>query len=84
MFDYISAICYGDSIHTPAPTQLDDPNSPLSLHLDCIRREMGGAFAQKLDAALRVELHGAQADAFRDGFQLGGQLMLSILETVEG
>ena len=44
---------------------------------------MGEHFAQKLDETLRMELHGTQSDAFRDGFQLGGQLMLNILEDVE-
>lgn len=83
MFDYINAIYYGDPIHMPVPTQLDDPDSTLFRHLERVRREMGGPFAQKLDAALRVELHGAQSAAFREGLRLGGQLMLNILEEVE-
>lgn len=83
MFDYISAIYYGDSIHSPAPTALDDQNSPLSRLLERVDREMGGPFARKLDAALRVEVHSAQSHAFRSGFRLGGQLMLNFLEDVE-
>lgn len=83
MFDYINAIYYGDPIHTPASSQLDDQNSTLSRHLERVRREMGESFARKLDETLRVELHGTQSDAFRDGFQLGGLLMLNILEDVQ-
>ena len=75
MFDYINAIYYGDPIHTPASSPQD---SALSRHLERVRREMGAPFADRLDGILRVELHGTQSDAFRDGFQLGGLLMLNI------
>ena len=77
MFDYIGAIYYGDSIHTPVSTQLDDPDSTLSRHLERVRREMGRPFAGELEYALLLELNSGRERAFRQGFQLGGQLMLA-------
>ena len=79
MFDYISALYHGDPIHAPAPNPLDNRDAPLCRHLERIRQEMGAAFVNELEAALRVELNGGREWAFEEGFQLGGQLMLTFL-----
>lgn len=84
MFDYISAIYHGDPIHVHPPCPLDARDTALLRELDQVRREMGGAFANKLETALRVELNGGRERAFQDGFRLGGLLMLNMLEKVDG
>lgn len=84
MFDYISAIYHGDPFHAPAADPFEDETTALSLRLAQVRAALGDAFAQKLAGDFRAELCGAQATAFRDGIQLGGRLMLNILEDVDG
>lgn len=83
MLNYIDAIYYGDPIHIPTPSPFDDENSKISQDLEHVRTAMGERFARRLTGDLKVAFHGGQSDAFRDGFQLGGQLMLAILEDVE-
>lgn len=80
MFNYINAIYHGDPIHTPAPNPLDNRGAALWHHMERIRQEMGESFARELEATLRVELSGGRKWAFERGFQLGGQLMLALLD----
>ena len=78
MSTYLSMLSHGETIYTPIPCPLDNQHAALFHELERVRREMGAPFADRLDGILRVELHGTQSDAFRDGFQLGGLLMLNI------
>ena len=83
MFDYISAIYYGDSFGVCRPCPLDEPadqtESDLVHQLGQVREEMGDPFARKLGDTLRVILNGRQLEAFQDGMRMGGQLTASIL-----
>ena len=45
-----------------------------------VRQEMGKPFADELDDHIRAEINVGREWAFRDGFRLGGQLMLSVLD----
>ena len=44
---------------------------------------MGSSFVHELETSLYVELNGGREWAFEQGFQLGGQLMLSFLNNEE-
>ena len=80
MFDYISAIYHGEPIHTDGACPLDDQEATLYRLMGRVRREMGSSFADELDDHIRAELNVGREWAFRDGFLLGGQLMLAILD----
>ena len=80
MFDYISAIYHGEPIHTHAQCPLDDQEATLFHLMGQVRQEMGKPFADELDDHIRAEINVGREWAFRDGFRLGGQLMLSVLD----
>ncbi len=80
MYDYISAIYHGEPLHGRGPCPLDDEDATLSCLVARVRLEMGGPFADELGDYIRAELNEGREWAFRDGFQLGGQLMLAVLE----
>lgn len=81
MFDYISAIYHGDPIHSHASCPLDDQEATLFHLMVQVRQEMGKPFADELDDYIRAELNVGREWAFRDGFQLGGQLMLTVMDS---
>ena len=80
MFDYISALCLGDRLRTPVTDPLDQVPPVLRQQLEQISAAMGERFSQKLLLHLRGALTKTEVDGYRDGFQTGAQLMLSMLE----
>ena len=81
MLDYIAAIYHGEPIYAQAPCPLDDQDATLFQLIGQVRQEMGKPFADELDDYIRAELNVGREWAFRDGFQLGGQLMLTVLDS---
>lgn len=83
MFDYISAIYYGESFGSCPASPLDAPANgtecKLVRQLERVRAELGGGFAGELSCTLRVVLGGRQLDAFREGVRTGSQLAASLL-----
>lgn len=83
MFDYISAIYYGEGFGACRPCPLDQPadqrERELNKQLDRIADTLGEDFAKTLRGNLRVILNGRQLEAFQDGVRMGGQLTASIL-----
>lgn len=87
MFDYISALYFGDDLGMLRPSPLEQPSTEeereLTRQLRQIAAEMGGDFADSFLFRLRAVLNGCRQDTFRDGFRLGGQLMLTMLEETQ-
>ena len=79
MLNYISLLYHSEPIYVHPPCPLDCGDAALACHMEQIRAEMGVPFANKLDAILRTAFNGSRELAFRDGFRLGGQLMLELL-----
>ena len=79
MFDYISAIYYGEGFGACRPCPLDQPadqrERELNKQLDRVADTLGEDFVK----TLRVILNGRQLEAFQDGVRMGGQLTASIL-----
>lgn len=80
MFDYISALYYGEAICNLPSDPLEDISGEFRQQLAQISMEMGDSFSLSLLYNLRAALNAGKLGAFRSGFQLGGRLMLSILE----
>ena len=80
MFDYVSALYYGEDVCNSPSDPLEDIPSEFRQQLAQISTEMGDSFSLSLFHNLRAALNAGKLDAFRSGFQLGGRLMLSILE----
>ncbi len=83
MFDYISALYYGESLGICRPSPLDEPveigEKELVRHLERVTAAMGGEFSEQLLRSLRVVLEGCRLEGFHSGVHIGGQLTLSIL-----
>ena len=79
MYDYISALYDGKNIGSSGSDPLEDICGSLRLQLGEICAAMGDNFSQSLFLHLRAEFHRHEVRSYRTGFQLGGQLMLSML-----
>lgn len=83
MFDYISAIYYGEGFGACRPCPLDqsadERERELNRQLNRVADALGEDFDKKLRGNLRVILNGRHLEAFQDGLRMGGQLTASIL-----
>ena len=80
MYDYISALCLGESLRDPPVNPLENIPSSLKKQLERIAPAMGEQFNQEFLRQLRLVLTRTELKSYRDGFQTGAQLMLSMLE----
>lgn len=84
MFDYISAIYYGDDFSPRQDSPLKKPADPIDhtvlRRLGQVKAAMGPGFYDKLYRDLCVLLERRQAAAFRAGAHTGAHLMLALLD----
>ena len=84
MFDYISALYYGESPRLRPESPLTDPDSKteqtLIQQLKQVRDEMGCDFYDSLYKNLYVVLEERRRDTFRRGIHSGAHLMLALLD----
>lgn len=72
MYDYISALCLGESLRDPPVNPLENIPSSLKKQLEGIAPAMGEQFNQEFLRQLRLVLTRTELKSYRDGFQTGG------------
>lgn len=84
MFDYLSAIYYGESFPLRPDSPLEHPGEStdraLLRRLDQVKFAMGQEFYDKLYRDLFVLLEHRQAETFHAGAHTGAHLMLALLD----
>lgn len=84
MFDYISAIYYGDDLSLRQESPLKKPTDLIDhtvlRQLGQVKAAMGREFYDKLYGDLCVLLERRQAAAFHTGAHTGAHLMLALLD----